>query len=142
MIDNLNYLFIVLLAVFAIYTPPSRSRLINIALCGKFCIFIGLHYFLSNTLGMTDGGYVDAYRSILDISFMFLFLYLGGSFLAFLCFLMAMFHVFNTFIEFDYFLIMTGFQILQLSVAFGGMIYGITTRPARLHVNHTHHIGR
>lgn len=119
--------FLIFITLFTIVTPKGEYRRINEILTAKFLIFIGLHY-LTVGLGFFDGDWVDVYRANLDILFVGLFLYFGGYYLAFLCFLMAGFHIYNIFFYTSYFEIMFGFQILQLCAASWGMIDGISNK--------------
>lgn len=127
-LDLLNYVFVVFLAIAAVSTPKdSQYKLINELLASKFGLFIGLHL-ITVSMGLGDGIYVDIYRAGLDTIFAFLFIVMSGYYLAFLCFSMAIFHILNTFMVFDYVMIMVSFQILQLMAASWGLIDGLIDR--------------
>ena len=118
----IDLIFIGLLSVIALITPGhSKYKQINYVLVGKFCVFIGLNY-LMIAAGLYDGSYVDYHRAFLDILFLVIFLMLSGYYLAFLCALMAVYHAANPFLNYDYQLIMIGFQILQLGAAIWGAL--------------------
>lgn len=129
MID-LAFLFTIVL--FALITPKCKYRHINIALAGKFAVFIGLHYIIVS-LGYTDGPYVDYYRAGLDFAFLFLFLYLRGYYIASLCFFMFMFHLINAQQQTEnYTVVMITFQVAQLMGAVWGALDDFDTR-CRIH---------
>ena len=133
MIDLINWVFLLFIAIAALCTPiGTEYSKINLVLAGKFALFIGIHY-LTVSAGLTDGVYIDIYRMMLDLTFMALFVAIGGTFLACVCFLMAVFHLLNVFMVFDYVTIMISFQALQLMAATWGMVDGIIDR----HVPHS-----
>ena len=124
----IDYIFLLLIAVCAVLTPLNTAyKQINILLVAKFCFFIGIHEVTVN-LGAFDGAWVDIYRIGLDAIFAILFLMAGGAWLFFLCVIMAFFHIFNTFVPYDYKLVIIGFQVLQLGSAIWGMTDGIVDR--------------
>lgn len=136
----IDYFFLAFIALFAALTPSeSEYRSINIALAGKFMIFIGL-YELFLWFGLYGGAWEDSLRMCLDISFAYLFFRVRGFYLSFLCVVMAIFHLFNAFLSFDYKIIMIGFQVLQLMAASWGVIDGLIDRVcARFYGHRTNH---
>lgn len=124
----IDYIFLLLITVCAVITPLNTDyKQLNILLVAKFCFFIGIHE-VTIGLGAVDGAWVDMYRIGLDACFAILFLMAGGSWLFFLCVVMAFFHIFNTFVPYDYRLVIIGFQVLQLGSAIWGMTDGVVDR--------------
>lgn len=135
-------LFITLFALVSV--KDSKEQVINRILAGKFAIFISLH-FLTVWSGMTDGAYVDVYRVMLDGIFAYIFYLAGGFYIAFLCVIMALFHIYSgaTLLDAEVYTgIMMGFQILQLMYAAWGASDGILSMVSHAYSRCCHRFNR
>lgn len=144
--------FIVAACLIAFFSQKGCAyRQSNLLLASQFMLTLGFST-LVITLDMYDGLYFDGYMMVIYILFYHLITQTGDRFLGKLSLIIGAYHFARWFgdlisintdeiMGMEYAVIMNIFMILQLTLAFRGLVYGIYTRVRHYNRRDTSHVG-
>ncbi len=132
-----DLVFVVIAIGIAAFTKRSSPYWTsNSLLAGQFMLVIGFSTFLISA-GYYDGAYFDITLMIVYFAFYHLITRLGDRFLGGLSIIIGAYHFsllcsgwfgldLHSFIVLDYSVVMNGFMVMQLILAFRGLLYGFS----------------